>query len=958
MNRLSLRLDKSNRKGPFNGFQSRKFSSKIPKTPLFTDGAIDAKSSVDKNYKHFMFSSKKVVSKFFLAINSLGALVTLERSGRPNLSSLFRNLGFRLFGACFPGRGKYLSRMRQLNAFRVHIYNIYRNHGSQYTVVYLKACQLAIQKAIAGTKVTSLRDIAPDHFFKSLSTCGLPMIIPLRDRKLMLNNGSPSVIRWWLTLFSVYRVIYIPGVLKLATITDPLTVSLSSINEVAVPLTKLVNPAMFDLDRLREEPKLLFLESASSTKKVSWTGMLTDLMYLKHHDMLNPIFEICNLLHWDSFHKLIAYLSDNVWDIAGISQDIHFVKACMEDPEHVKNVHPQTGSLKIGKLSIKEEAAGKLRVFAMVDVWTQSILKPLHDFLFAFLRKIPNDGTMDQHKSVERCFHKSGLTGRSFGYDLSAATDRLPISLQKGILDILVPGFGEPWEKLLVGREYFLANKESEFVLTPVPEQRRSRFRKSWFTRIYNLKYAVGQPMGALSSWAMLAVTHHYIAQYSALLAQKGDGKFWISENDTVFNLNGRWYTGYEVLGDDIVFFEEDVAHEYLQIMEKLGVPINLSKSVIANNPTFEFAKVTGHKNNHVAAISWASFMSQPTLMGRANIAFSLLRKGIIRENINKWIKTMSRESRYVVGKPNTMYLALCTMFSNRGQLNALSFLANIMKQSAGHFSLYNTLVEESNISRLEQVIPALVRGEEQTIPDPLHAKRGWKRDLMEIKQTYITVIQTFIHGGDYGDGKPTDSLNPHKDAVLLARKILIFVLPQLNLGDFSPQQTLDEFDRQKALAFDRTLARSYTPYLKFVNITFMYLFTTIYDQLITLYNEISDIEDLHSLKLEELMDLIDRIDRYKEILKLIERAEQKIAGDSKPKDLEESPLKVLRTLLENDDPYGPDPIGITPSWYGGTAMADYMYAKATLENLSSKSFKQISHPDHYDTGSYLKMFL
>lgn len=30
------------------------------------------------------------------------------------------------------------------------------------------------------------------------------------------------------------------------------------------------------------------------------------------------------------------------------------------------------------------------------------------------------------------------------------------------------------------------------------------------------IRYAVGQPMGALSSWAMLALTHHFIVQYAA----------------------------------------------------------------------------------------------------------------------------------------------------------------------------------------------------------------------------------------------------------------------------------------------------------------------------------------------------------------------------------------------------------------------------------------------------------
>ena len=88
----------------------------------------------------------------------------------------------------------------------------------------------------------------------------------------------------------------------------------------------------------------------------------------------------------------------------------------------------------IGQLSTKKEAAGKIRVFAMVDIWTQSALKPLHDYLFSFLRSLPNDGTFDQHASVKRCMEKSKVSNQSFGYDLSAATDRLPIAIQVSIL--------------------------------------------------------------------------------------------------------------------------------------------------------------------------------------------------------------------------------------------------------------------------------------------------------------------------------------------------------------------------------------------------------------------------------------------------------------------------------------------------------------------------------------------
>lgn len=92
----------------------------------------------------------------------------------------------------------------------------------------------------------------------------------------------------------------------------------------------------------------------------------------------------------------------------------------------------------IGGLSTKAEAAGKIRVFALVDGWTQSVLGPLHDHLFSIIRKLPNDGTFNQYSSVERCMEKAKSYGQSFGYDLSAATDRLPIDLQVAVLQPII----------------------------------------------------------------------------------------------------------------------------------------------------------------------------------------------------------------------------------------------------------------------------------------------------------------------------------------------------------------------------------------------------------------------------------------------------------------------------------------------------------------------------------------
>jgi hypothetical protein len=98
--------------------------------------------------------------------------------------------------------------------------------------------------------------------------------------------------------------------------------------------------------------------------------------------------------------------------------------------------------------------------------------------------------------------------------DLSAATDRLPISLQVSVLKVLlkdlVPDsqqFAEAWRDLLVKRKYSTGlnpkkSSKSEFTIpSDIPEF---------------VTYSVGQPMGALSSWGMLALTHHAMMQFSA----------------------------------------------------------------------------------------------------------------------------------------------------------------------------------------------------------------------------------------------------------------------------------------------------------------------------------------------------------------------------------------------------------------------------------------------------------
>jgi len=116
-----------------------------------------------------------------------------------------------------------------------------------------------------------------------------------------------------------------------------------------------------------------------------------------------------------------------------------------------------------------------------------------------------------------------------------------------------------------------------------------------------NLRYSVGQPMGALSSFNMLAVTHHYLVQlaYIRTLPEL--------ERKRIFLLKEsfEWYADYEITGDDFVHFKNKlVEDQYLSIMEDIGVPINLSKSVVSNIPALEYLKTTIQYGQNVSALS------------------------------------------------------------------------------------------------------------------------------------------------------------------------------------------------------------------------------------------------------------------------------------------------------------------------------------------------------------------
>jgi len=200
----------------------------------------------------------------------------------------------------------------------------------------------------------------------------------------------------------------------------------------------------------------------------------------------------------------------------------------------------------LSRLSYIKDKEAKCRIVAILDYWTQSCFEPLHKAQFALLRSLKPDCTFDQGSFRTKLPSK----GPYYSCDLSSATDRLPVTLQRAILAVLVsPEYAAAWYELLCTREYKLPKGAG------------------------SVKYGAGQPMGAYSSWTTFAITHHAIVRLSAKRA----------------GLPITW-SDYVLLGDDIVLANEHVAKEYMAILSILGVKVSETKTHVSND-TYEFAK-------------------------------------------------------------------------------------------------------------------------------------------------------------------------------------------------------------------------------------------------------------------------------------------------------------------------------------------------------------------------------
>jgi hypothetical protein len=208
------------------------------------------------------------------------------------------------------------------------------------------------------------------------------------------------------------------------------------------------------------------------------------------------------------------------------------------------------------RLAIKREYGGKDRVFAMVDYWSQIILHPLHIGLNKILRRNPHDCTFNQSLGVED-IKRWTREGQAISVDLTSASDRFPMVLQKKIMEKITGDeeFVADWATLMVDRDF--------------------KYRKKSY------RWKVGQPLGAHSSWPSFALAHHTVmrAAYKKV------------------NQKMEYY----LLGDDMVARNSKAIDQYKKYLTLLGVEFSTTKGLEGNSA--EFAKRIFNRGFEVSPI-------------------------------------------------------------------------------------------------------------------------------------------------------------------------------------------------------------------------------------------------------------------------------------------------------------------------------------------------------------------
>jgi len=166
--------------------------------------------------------------------------------------------------------------------------------------------------------------------------------------------------------------------------------------------------------------------------------------------------------------------------------------------------------------------------------------------LYKQLSHIPQDCTFDQAKGAERVRQWLAEGKEVYSFDLSSATDRFPLALTRTILMSLSD---TPNMRMWV---------DTFCILSRIPA--RKGYVEDRGDRTPTIGWRVGQPLGAIPSFAAFALSHHAVVR----------GLYAGNPSEAP----------YVILGDDLVIADKELAEAYRETITRLGVTISEAKSL------------------------------------------------------------------------------------------------------------------------------------------------------------------------------------------------------------------------------------------------------------------------------------------------------------------------------------------------------------------------------------------
>jgi len=440
-----------------------------------------------------------------------------------------------------------------------------------------------------SVRIALKQSFTPIGFTKSTKS-GIPFIIL---DFLPLLQGSKWEIRFALTALRIYTLITLPVEEDFSNITRKVNESDERTNILSQFIDFIKS---HPLEQIKYKDNVETNINASVHSGPNGPAVMTahyDALALKQEGLSDKLIEFMTFVKADFLPTF---------------------KSCLENtsPEDCKS------EVQSARISLIPETGGKTRIIAILDFWTQRLLRPIHLGLMLKLRELDMDGTFDQNMAFRRALNFS-KDHPTYSFDLSAATDRFPVAPQVALLETMfgseIAGF---WYQLLVNRDYWFTKKS---------------FGKR--IKLQSVRWSVGQPLGAYSSWAAFSLTHHYFIQFCHYqnLNTKQRQKYRIMS-----------FKDYTILGDDVTIWNSNVSSNYQDFLGKMDVPINMNKSItttITGINVGEFCKRIFMNGTELSPISLNAILSvKDSLYNLPNLIEHLTTRWNIPSSIlETWVK-------------------------------------------------------------------------------------------------------------------------------------------------------------------------------------------------------------------------------------------------------------------------------------------------------------------------------